>query len=225
MSVAVAAVVGSVGVGMYGANKSAKSADKATKAQSEASAAQLEFEREQYDDWKELYGPIEQNLATYYQGVTPETYAAVGLETYNEEYQKSVERMNEQFAQRGILPSSGIASSLAAQGELQAAETRSGIRSQSEQQAINDKTNFLQIGMGQNPSNSLSQAYSQQSAMAATQAAAANQAAGQAWSSVASSIPNAVFAYQNSPHAQPTQPQQISTMPTTGGYYTGATYV
>ncbi len=130
--------------------------------------------------------------------------------------------MNETFAQRGILPSSGVATSLAAQGELQAAETRSGIRSQSEQQAINDKTNFMQIGMGQNPSNSLSQAYSQQASMAATQAAAANQAAGQAMGSFASSIPNAVFAYQGMPSAQP---QQISTTPTTGGFYTGATYV
>ncbi len=217
-SVATAVVVGSVATGYMGS----KSADKATKAQADASEAQIEFEREQYDDWKELYGPIEQNLATYYQGVTPETYAAVGLEDYNEQYQKSVERMNETFAQRGILPSSGIAASTAAQGELAASEARANIRVSAEQQAINDKTNFLQIGMGQNPSNSMSQALGQQAALATQQSNLANQAAGQAWSSAASAIPSAIFAYQNQPAAQP---QQISTTPTTGGYYTGATYV
>ncbi len=81
MSVATAAVVGSVAVSGYSAYKSSKAAGKAADAQADASAAQLDFAREQYDDWKELYGPIEKNLATYYQGVTPETYAAVGLES------------------------------------------------------------------------------------------------------------------------------------------------
>jgi len=178
---------------------SSRSASKSADAASDASAAQLAFEQERYDDWQAVYGPIQDNLSNYYQNVTPEYYAAVGLETFEQQYQTSLQRMDENLAQRGIDPSSGIAASLESQAELNAAETRAGIRRDSTQQAAEDQSRFLQIGLGQNPASSVSGALSQQASVAQQNSIAAQQAAGQAWSAAIPSVGRAIDAYNTQP--------------------------
>lgn len=174
---------------------SSKAAGDAADASSDAAAAQLAFEQQRYDDWQAVYGPIQDNLSNYYQNVTPEYYAAVGLETFEQQYQTSLKRMDETFAQRGIDPSSGLAASMEAQAELAAAETRAGIRRDSERQAAEDQSRFLQIGLGQNPASSVSGALSQQTQMAQQQSIAAQQAAGQAWAAAIPAVGQAVTAW------------------------------
>jgi type II secretory pathway pseudopilin PulG len=178
---------------------SSRSASKQADAASDASAAQLAFEQERYDDWKAVYGPIQDNLSNYYSNVTPEYYAAVGLETFEQQYQTSLQRMDENFAQRGIDPSSGIAASLETQAELGAAETRAAIRRDAPRQAAEDKSRFLQIGLGQNPASSVSGALSQQAQVAQQNSLAAQQAAGQAWSAAIPSVGRAIDAYNTRP--------------------------
>lgn len=207
MSWVATAVVGSAVVGgimsSKSAKKQAKSADRATDASSEATAAQLAFEQERYDDWNAVYGPLQENLANYYQNVTPDYYAAVGLEQFQKEYQTGLTRLNENLAQRGIDPSSGIQASLESQAELSAAETRASIRRDAPQQAAEDKSRFLQIGLGQNPASSVSGALSQSANMRQQNALIQGQnaqnadaAAGAAWGQVIPSIGRAIDAYQ-----------------------------
>ena len=189
--VATAVVGASVVTGYMGS----RSASKATKASSEASDAQLSFEYEKYDDWNETYGPLQENLADYYNNVTPEYYAAVGVEKFNEEFQVGMKRIDESFAQRGIDPSSGIAGSVKSQAELDAAETRAGIRREAPRQATEDQGRFLQIGMGQNPGSSVSSTLAQKSREQAITAQNAQTAAGNAWSSAIPAAGKAIEAW------------------------------
>ena len=96
--VAGAVVVGSVA----GAAISSRSADKASSRAAAAQDAQLAFEYEKYDDWMATYGPIQDNLANYYQNLTPDYYAAVGLEAFEQQQQASMLRVEENLAQRGL---------------------------------------------------------------------------------------------------------------------------
>lgn len=176
---------------------SSRAASKASDALSDAESAQLAFEQERYDDWKETYGSIEDNLSSYYQNVSPDYYASVGLEEFEKQYQTSLKRLDELYLQRGIDSSSGIATSIAAQAELNAAETRAGIRRDSERMATEDKSRFLQIGLGQNPSNSISNTLAQQTQARAQSSQYAQTAAGQAWSQAIPAVGKAIDAYNN----------------------------
>jgi len=183
-----------------------RSADKASDAASDASDAQLSFEYEKYDDWNETYGPLQDNLAEYYNNVTPEYYAAVGVEKFNEEFQVGMKRIDESFAQRGIDPSSGIAGSVKSQAELDAAETRAGIRREAPRQANEDRSRFLQIGMGQNPGSSLSSSLANSATNKANSANNAATAAGNAWGAAIPAAGNAIEAFAARPSAAPAAP-------------------
>ncbi len=169
----------------------------ASKASSDASAAQIAFEREKYDDWNEVYGPLQDNLTDYYSNVTPDYYASVGLEDFETQYQTSLDRIDENLIQRGIDPSSGIGASIEAQAELSAAETRASIRRDAPIKAAEDKSRFLQIGLGQNPGSSLSATMAQQTQQKADAATAANAATGTAMAAAIPAIGTAISAYNN----------------------------
>lgn len=200
-------VAGAVAVGSIGSSYMAsKSADKAGKRAAASSDAAIGFEQEKYDDWNEVYGPIQDNLASYYENVSPDYYAATGLETFEQQYQTAQTRINENLAQRGIDPSSGIAISLESQGALNAAETRAGIRKDAPRQAAEDKSRFLQIGLGQNPGSSLSSALQNQASNLQQQAGYANQAAGQA---ISKAIPQATQFIGKAIDTYPTSGSQV----------------
>jgi hypothetical protein len=59
----VAAVTG--GVSLLGSTSANKAANKATDKASEAEAAALDFQKQQYQDWQDTFGPIQDNLAKY----------------------------------------------------------------------------------------------------------------------------------------------------------------
>lgn len=189
---AIATTVVSAGV-------SANSASKARKAASKASANELQFAQEQYDDWKEIYGPLQDNLAEYYTGLNAEFYEAVGLENLEQQLQVSNQRLDEMFAQRGIDPSSGIAASIDAQSELNAAEARAEIRRDAPRLAAEDKRSFLQIGLGQNPAQSVQSTLANQSANLQNQSNMANQVAGQAVGQAVQTIGTGLADYLNTP--------------------------
>ena len=203
MAWAATAVAGATLVSGY---MGSRSADKASDAASDSSAAQLSFEYEKYDDWKATYGDLQDNLADYYNNVTPEYYAAVGVEKFNEEFQIGMKRINESFAQRGIDPSSGISNSINSQAELDAAETRAGIRREAPRQANEDRSRFLQIGMGQNPGSSLSSSLANSATNKANSANNAATAAGNAWGAAIPAAGNAAQAWAARPAAPAAPP-------------------
>lgn len=203
MSGIATAVIGSA---VIGGVVQSKSASKASDTARELSADQMAFEQRKLDEWNEVYGPIQDNLGEYYNNLTPEYYETVGLENFAQEQQTAMTRLNESLAQRGIDPSSGIQASLTAQSELEGAEGRAGIRRDAPRAVAEDKSRFLQIGLGQNPGNSMSQTLANQASGAQQRATASEQAAGQAIGSAISTAGTALVDYLQTPTTPPVVP-------------------
>jgi len=184
------------GVSLVGSAMSKKSADKATASADRNAANELAFNQQRYDDWKEVYGPIQDNLAQYYGSITPDMYEVQGLEAFNKELEFEQTKLNESLAQRGITDS-GVAAQLEAQQSLGAAQTRAQIRMQAPALAAEEQSRFLQIGLGQNPANSVANTLSNQSMMSRQNATAQQQAAGQAAAAAVGELGNAAGALSN----------------------------
>jgi hypothetical protein len=144
---------GTAVLGAYSSNKAAKSAGKDA---SRANAAAMAFERQKYDDWNAVYGPIQDNLANYYSGLDGDIIATRGLEAYEREYQDAIVDLNESLAQRGI-EDSGLAIELERVNTMDRAKNRAKIRTTAEDEAMAQKMDFLQVGMQTNPDASMSQ--------------------------------------------------------------------
>ena len=175
------------GASVAGSLISSNASKKASKSASSADKATLEFNQKQYDDWKSVYGPVQDNLSSYYSSLTPDYYETLGLEAFELERNSAMDQIETSLAQRGI-SDSGIASQIRSEADLGAATTRAQIRRQAPQQAATDKMNFLAVGMNANPAPSVSKALSDQATGARQRANAAASASGQAWNSAAHSV-------------------------------------
>lgn len=144
------AITATVGVGILGAVTAKNSSDKATDAASASSAAELEFAKEQYDDWKQTFGGVEDNLAEYYENLTPGYIASQGLQAIETERAAATKRITQTLAQRG-LTNSGLETAALSDLELQTATQKASVRATAEQQAAGEQLKFLSLGYGQNP--------------------------------------------------------------------------
>lgn len=188
MSWGAVAVAGISAVSAYSSSRSSRKAGEASAAASEAA---VNFERERYNDWLETYGPIQDNLSAYYSNLSPEYYEAMGLEAISTEQARVQEQVQTSLAQRGI-EDSGIAASLDSQLEMDVARQRATVRRDAEQNTITQQQNFLAIGQGSNPSNSLSNALQTEASRTAATAATSSAAAGQANQAAVGSIGKAI---------------------------------
>ena len=91
-----------VGASVVNAIASDRASGRATEASQEASQEQLEFEKQRYEEWKEVYGDIQTNLSEYYSNLTPEYYEVQGLEAFEKEKARTLETLQQNLAQRGI---------------------------------------------------------------------------------------------------------------------------
>lgn len=180
VAVAGAAVAGSV--------ISSRSAKKASGQAAKSASDELAFNQQRYDDWMSVYGPIQDNLADYYDTLTPEYYATMGLEEFEKERSQALEQLNTNLAQRGIAANSGIGLQLRTNMDTAAAETRADIRRRAENETIQQKQNFLQIGMGQNPASDVAGSLARQTAVNQNLAANANAAAGSSWGNTLNTV-------------------------------------
>lgn len=184
---AAVAAVGSV----TGAVMSSRASSKASKRAAEAQDAQLRFDMERYDDWQNIFGGVQENLANYYNSISPDYYVAAGLEVFEKEREAQMGKLNETLAQRG-LSNSGLAATVATEDAISSAEARASIRREAPRQAREDQSRFLQIGIGQNPGSSVSSTLGSIATNAQTQANQASQAASKAMSSAISNTGKAV---------------------------------
>lgn len=180
VAIAGAAVVSSV--------VSSNSAKKASKSAAKSASNELEFNQQQYDDWQNVYGPIQDNLSDYYSTLTPDYYATMGLEAFEKERSQAEQDLQSNLAQRGISPSSGLAMQLETNLDTQAAEKRADIRRAAPAMVAQDQQNFLAIGMGRNPAANVSNTLANQSNVAANTANAANTAAGTSWGNTLNTV-------------------------------------
>ena len=85
------AITAAVGVSAYSSYQSGKASDRAARSAAAADAAALEFERQRYEDWKGVYGDLQENLSSY-SSLTPEMYAQRGLEQFQREQENALTR-------------------------------------------------------------------------------------------------------------------------------------
>lgn len=176
------------GAAVGGSLLSSRSASKATAAQSKASSDELAFNQQRYDDWINVYGPIQDNLSDYYEQLTPEYYATMGLEEFEKERASAQEALTTNLAQRGIAANSGVALQLQNNLDTQSAETRASIRRNAQSTVNQEKQNFLSIGIGSNPAGNVANTLANQTANATNLANAANTAAGQSWGNTVNTL-------------------------------------
>ena len=128
------------------AGLSYKSSKDATDAYSDAQDESIAFERERYADWKSTYGGVEENLSDYFSNLTPDYYAAQGLEAFQTEQQAALDNVRATLAQRGIADS-GIAAATEIAFAQEGAERRAEIRAQAPSLAREEQFRFLQAGL------------------------------------------------------------------------------
>lgn len=193
MSGIATAIAGSAVVGAVVSNNASK---RATKAASAASESELAFNQQRYDDWKEVYGPIQDNLSDYYSNLSPDLYEAQGLEAFNAEFQKAQDDVAASLAQRGITDS-GLSAQLAQQGAVTAAENRAAIRMDAPAKVAELQSNFLQIGLGQDPSGDIAGTLARNTGTTQNIATQSQIAAGQATGNAITEVGNAAVALAN----------------------------
>lgn len=174
---------------LVGAVTGKTAADKAAAAAKSGQDAATDFARQQYEDWQAIYGPLQQNLSSYYSNLTPAYYEATGFEAYQQEWQAAEAETEMDLAQHG-LSNSGIATLLKSQANLNRATTRAQIRRDAPSQVAAQQQGFLTIGMQDNAAENMQQTLNsnaQNSNTLASQSAAASSAAtGQAVSAIGS---------------------------------------
>ena len=161
MSAAIAAAAITVG-GTYLISRSAnKAAGRTAQAATDADTARLGFEREQWEEWQATYGPIEDQLAHYYETLTPTLRITQGLEAFEKERTRSMEDFRQTLAQRGI-EYSGIAAQVELEDKLGSAEERARIRAAAPMEVAREKLGFLEVGLGMNPNQGMQLALADQ---------------------------------------------------------------
>lgn len=189
------AVLGAAG-SAYSASKASSSARAATAASSEASAEQLAFAKEQYNDWKNVFGDVQDNLAAYYKNLTPDAIEASGIQNINQQYSQANKQITQSLAQRGISSSGLEGQAMVDLAQKQAQDTAT-LKIQAPMMAAQEKMKFLALGLNQGTAAaaSVGSAYNTQASLAANQANMYNQQAASSAAGIGSSLSSGINSY------------------------------
>lgn len=207
----VTAIVGSAVVGgavsYASANKAASAQKSAADSAAESADAQLEFQKQQYEDWKSIYGETSDNLAEFYNNYDAEYVTALGLHNIEKEYNTSKQKLIRNLAQRGI-DTSGLTAAALTQLEIGKASEKANVRASAPLVAAQAQQSFLGLGLRLESSlqSGISNAYQNQQQMYTNQAAAYGQQAaiaGQGFSNSIGSIGTGISTYMQMQAMQP----------------------
>ena len=209
-----AAIIGAAAIGAgtsyMSAKSSSKSADKAyasadaaSQLQYETSIEQLNFQKEQYADWENIFGPIQDNLSSYYKNLSADSVASLGIQNIEQSYVQSRQNLDTQLAKRGITNSGATAAGLTSLENTRMLG-KAEVRSTAEQTVAQQQLGFLSAGLGLQSGlqQGVSNAYSNQANILGQQSTAdtnsannySNQAA-QAYSGIGSSVGTGISSY------------------------------
>lgn len=139
---------------------------------------EIAFQREQYDDWKDIYGPLQEDLGTYFNNISGDKLAAKQVEQIQQQSQASQQQLDQTLAQRGM-SNSGLSAELLNQNLFNTSMAKADAFSNADQLAAQEQMNFLGLGLGQGTT------------MLGTQANVANSAIGSNTSSANTASTNA----------------------------------
>lgn len=138
-------------------NKAARSANALNK-------ENLDFQKQQYSKWNNIYGDVEKNLSDYFKNLSPDKIATFGLQKQQEAFQKSQEQITQNMAQRG-LGGSKFEGYLETLNSMNNENRRAHIRATAPEAAARQKMQFLSMGIPQKNQliNNIGNAYSRAS--------------------------------------------------------------
>ena len=131
-----------------GAKQATEASAKAAERSYGLTKEELDFQKEQYADWKAIYGPLQEDLGTYFKNLNGGTLSAPHIQAIQAESQKAQEQINQQLAQRG-LSGGGLEAKLLNQNIFSAGMQKAAARASGETLATQQKQGFIGIGLGQ----------------------------------------------------------------------------
>lgn len=182
------------GTAVLGAGMSANAASKASKAAAASEKASLDFAKQQYADWKAVFGPLQDNMASYYSNLTPGRVVAQGREAIELEKTQLMQRLDESFAARGLLDTT-FEQATRQDVEMEAARQKAAVRANAPTAVAQEKMSFLTLGYGQNPAGMTQQVLQQQANSSRLNANQQQQVAGQAMSNAVTTAGTALADY------------------------------
>lgn len=91
--------------------------------------------------WEDIFGPVMDNLSSFYSNLTPAMLATTGLEAQQKEFQAAQTQVQKQFAQRGI--TGGAQAAISADMAMQNAKAKADIRRDAELQVPQLQQDFV----------------------------------------------------------------------------------
>jgi len=193
------AVVGA-GAGILGASKSSSAAARAGDQQAIASKRQLAFQMQQYQDWKAVYGPIQDNLSNFYQNLTPDALIASGLKNYEQQHQATVQSLQRSFAQRGI--DSPAQDLLTQEASLRSAEAKATLRTDAPFKVAQAQQGFLDHNVQNPAAGGVSGAFQNQANLYGKQSTQFNQFAATGYQAAGRAVNGGISNYLQFQQAQ-----------------------
>lgn len=208
------AVVAAAGISAVSSKSAASKAERSAamladvqkqnaKAQANVSMQALEFQKKQYADWENIFGPIQQNLSSYYQNLNQDTITSLGIQNIEQEFSRSIQSLDENLAKRGM-SNSGAMQQGFSDLEYQRAKGRAEIKIAAPGLVAKEQSGFLGIGMNQKSSlqqgvaNSyatLGNVYGSQSMLAGSDAAEYRKQAASSYAGIGNSIGTGINTY------------------------------
>lgn len=156
------AMLGSSAIGGSSSKKASHNAAQASAAQIELGYAGLDLQKQgfeltkqqyedakaEYDRWKRVYGPLQEDLGTYYRNLTGQKLSAREVSNIQAASEKASDKIVQSLAQSGRA-NSGLESYLLAQNAYGAELDKANARSTADERAQAQKLNFLGVGLGQ----------------------------------------------------------------------------
>ena len=111
---------------------------------------QLEFMKQQYNDWNEVFGyqGIAGDLGTYFKNLTGDSKTAQQLVQLQKAEQQALDKIKVSLDQRGI-SGSGIEGDYIARTIYQSELNKANVKANTESQVAAEKMGFLGLGLGQ----------------------------------------------------------------------------
>lgn len=169
------AILFSAGSSLLSGYLGSQAADRATNIQEQ----QLQFAQQQYQDWQDVFGDTQKNLASFYQGLSPESFSSAGIQNLEKAFGEQQTRLQQTLSQKGLSDSS-IAGRAYTDLASNRALAEAQIRQQAPMQVAQAKQGFLGLGMGQQQQalGAIGQAQTNLANIAMGESAAYGQAAG-----------------------------------------------
>lgn len=131
-----------------GEKEGRENAAAAAAAANKMASENIEFQREQYSDWKAVYGELQDNLGEYFNNLGPERVMTLGLQEQQRAHQKSKQQIRRTMAQRG-LGDSKFEAYMQTMSDVGNASERAMIRATAEERSAQQRMSFLGLGLGQ----------------------------------------------------------------------------